>query len=191
LILEFPKGYFDLANVRLATGFMRTWNWPKLLDELQRITRPGGVIRITEVEGMAANSPALMRLSALTGDAFYKAGHLFAEGETEDTFTRGTAGVAGDLVRLLTQYGVQNVQTRSSKREFLAGTADVQGYAEDMRLGFRTLIPFFRKWSRLPENYETLYQDMLRDMQRPDFSASWNLLTAWGTKSSKVPDRKE
>ncbi|MGH7867502.1 MAG: class I SAM-dependent methyltransferase, partial [Candidatus Dormibacteraceae bacterium] len=29
LILEFPKGYFDLANVRFATGYMRTWNWPK------------------------------------------------------------------------------------------------------------------------------------------------------------------
>ncbi|HLJ33313.1 MAG TPA: class I SAM-dependent methyltransferase [Ktedonobacteraceae bacterium] len=182
LILEFPKGYFDLTNMRLATGFMRTWNWPKLLDEMQRITRSRGIIRFTEIEGMDANSPALMRLSALAGDAFYKAGHLFSEGQTEETFTRGTAGVANDLVRLMEQYGVQNVQTRSSIREFLAGTADVQGYAEDMRLGFRTMIPFIRKWSRLPDNYEELYQEMLRDMQQPDFTATWRLLTAWGTR---------
>lgn len=185
LILEFPRDYFDLVNLRLATGFMRTWNWPKLLDEMQRIARTRGVIRFTEIEGMDANSPALMRLSALAGEAFYKAGHLFSEGQTEDTFTRGTAGVASDLVRLMQQYGIQNVQTRSSTREFLAGTADVQGYAEDMRLGFRTMMPFIRKWSRLPDNYEELYQEMLRDMQKPDFTAIWRLLTAWGTKAPR------
>ena len=101
LILEFPKDYFDLVNMRLATSFMRTWNWPKMLDEMQRVTRPGGIVRLTEIEGMDANSPALMRLAALAGDAFYNSGHLFSEGKTEDTFTRGTAGVASDLARLL------------------------------------------------------------------------------------------
>lgn len=183
LILEFPKGYFDLVNMRLATSFMRTWNWPKMLDEMQRVTRPGGIIRLTEIEGMDASSPALMRLSALVGTAFFNSGHLFSEGTTDDTSTRGTAGVASDLVRLMRQYGIQNVQTRSSTREFRAGTPDVQGYAEDMRLGFRTMIPFLRKWGRVPDDYETLYQQMLQDMQRPDFTASWHLLTAWGNKT--------
>src|SRR5216683_380643 len=81
LILEFPREYFDLTNIRFATGFMRTWNWPKLLSELQRITRSGGVIRITEFERIDSNSPALLRWFQLAGDAFYKAGHLFSEGK--------------------------------------------------------------------------------------------------------------
>ena len=181
LILEFPHGYFDLVNMRLATSFMRTWNWPKLLDEMQRITRPGGIIRLTEIEGMDATSPALMRLSALVGEAFYNSGHLFSEGRTEGTSTRGTAGVASDLARLLHQYSVHDVQARASTREFRAGSADVQGYAEDMRLGFRTMLPFLRKWTHVPDDYETIYQQMLQEMQQPDFTAKWHLLTAWGT----------
>jgi ubiquinone/menaquinone biosynthesis C-methylase UbiE len=101
LILEFPENYFDLVNLRFAVGFMRAWNWPKMLDEMQRIARPGGVIRITENLRMQSSSPALIRLMALFGEAFFNAGHLFSEGKTEDTFTEGSAGIANDLARLL------------------------------------------------------------------------------------------
>lgn len=190
LILEFPKDYFDLANIRFATGFMRTWNWPKLLDEMQRITRPDGVIRIAENDSINANSPALMRLVALLGDALYKAGHLFSEGQTEGTFTHGTGGVAGDLARLLEQYGIQNVQTHSSQIECTAGTPAGQGYAEDLRLAFRTVVPFIQKWSRLPDNYEELYREMVHDMQQPGFVASLGVLTAWGNKPPRTPERE-
>ncbi len=112
LILEFPKGYFDLTNMRFATGFIRTWNWPKMLNEMQRVTRPGGVIRLVEVEHVHSSSPALLRLLDISGDALYRAGHLFSEGKTGETSSQGTIGVASDLARLLHQYGVQNIQTR-------------------------------------------------------------------------------
>jgi hypothetical protein len=49
-----------------------------------------------------------------------------------------------------------------------------------MRHLHQTTVPFLRKWIRLPEGYETLYQQALVEMQRPDFVATWNLLTAWG-----------
>ena len=49
------------------------------------------------------------------------------------------------------------------------------------RLGFRTLIPFIRKWGYMPDNYEALYQEMLDGIQQPDFTGSWELITAWGT----------
>ena len=176
LILEFPKGYFDLANMRLASSFMRTWNWPKLLDEMQRVTRPGGVIRLTEIERMDSNSPALNSLVDLMRNALFNSGHLFSE---------GSHGPANDLAHLLHQDGVQNVQTRASLLEFRAGTADVQSFAENMRLAYRTTVPFLRKWSRLPDDYETLYQEMLRDTQQPDFAASWSLITAWGINPPK------
>lgn len=176
LILEFPKDYFDLVNMRLASSFMRTWNWPKMLDEMQRVTRPGGVIRLTEIERMDSNSLALNSLVDLMGNALFNAGHLFSE---------GSHGLANDLARLLHQYGVQNVQTRASLLEFRAGTADVQSFAENMRLAYRTTVPFLRKWGHLPDDYETLYQEMLRDMQQPGFAGSWSLLTAWGHKPKK------
>ena len=37
-----------------------------------------------------------------------------------------------------------------------------------------------RKWTRVPEDYEEIYQHMLSEMQQPDFVATMGLLTAWG-----------
>ncbi len=53
-MLEFPSDYFDLVNHRFGQSWLRTWDWPKLLSEYQRVTRPGGVTRVTESD---FNSP--------------------------------------------------------------------------------------------------------------------------------------
>jgi len=105
------------------------------------------------------------------------------EGKTGDTSSQGTLGVAGDLARLLHQYGVQDIQTHSSLLECRAGTPAGQSFAEDMRLVGRTGMPFVRKWGHLPDDYETLYQEMVHEMQQPDAMASWDVITAWGTKA--------
>ena len=39
------------------------------------------------------------------------------------------------------------------------------------------------KWTSVPDDYEEIYQQMLTEMQQPDFVATWTLLTAWGTRS--------
>jgi len=185
LILEFPKDYFDLVNVRFATSFMRTWNWPKLLNELQRVTRPGGVVRLSEYERLSSNDPATIRMFQLAGEAFFGAGHLFSEGKVEETYAECVVGVAHDLARLLDQYGVKNVQTRRSTQECPIGTPEGESFAQDFRLGFRGIVPFVRKWRGLPDDYETVYQAMVDAMQKPDYVASWSLITAWGAKTSQ------
>ena len=83
------------------------------------------------------------------------------------------------LARLLEQYRIENVQTRAHALEYRGGTVEGQRFYEDNRLG-ETLLPFIRKWTRLPEDYQTLRQQLLIDMQQPDFIATWRLLTAWG-----------
>ncbi|HJT59846.1 MAG TPA: class I SAM-dependent methyltransferase, partial [Ktedonobacteraceae bacterium] len=57
-MLEFPSASFDLVNQRLGMSYLRTWDWPKLLGEYRRVTRPGGVIRITECNFPASSSAA-------------------------------------------------------------------------------------------------------------------------------------
>ena len=172
-MLEFPKASFDLVNHRLATSWLRTWDWPKLLQEYQRVTRPGGVVRITEPEVMVVgNKPALTRLSELFLEAFYQAGHAFTP--TND-------GVTRELARLLHQHRLQQVQTRAYTLHYRADTPEGQLFFEDLRLLYRSIVPFLRKWIRVPEDYEEIYQQMLSDMQQPDFVATWGLLTAWGS----------
>jgi ubiquinone/menaquinone biosynthesis C-methylase UbiE len=171
-MLEFPDAYFDLVNHRYGMSWLRTWDWPKLLSEYQRVAQPGGVVRVTEVDFVTeSSSPALIRLTDLLLQAFYQAGHFF---------TPNYNGVTSQLARLLHTSGFQNVQTRAYTPQYRAGTASGQHFAEDMRLAARTVLPFLRKWIRVPDDYEETYQQMLIEMHQPDFVATWNLLTAWG-----------
>jgi ubiquinone/menaquinone biosynthesis C-methylase UbiE len=170
--LEFPKNYFDLVNQRLGISYLRTWDWPRLLEEFQRVCKPGGVIRITEAEPFAAsNSEALTRLCTLLLQALHQAGHLF---------TPEINGLTSHLAGTMSRYGLKNVQKRAHPLEYHAGTEAGQRFYEDEKAFFRAIIPFLRKWTRVPDDYEEIYQQMLSEMQQPDFVATWNLLTVWG-----------
>lgn len=171
--LEFPDSFFHLINHRSASSWLRTWDWRKLLQEYQRVCCRGGVVRLTEPEWiLQANSPAYAHLQDLSLQAFYQAGHLF---------TPTSEGVTSELVPLLHRHGLQQVHTRAAAREYHANTCEGQEFVENLKLAFRNVLPFLRKWTHVPENYEEIYQQMLREMQQPTFMVRWSLLTAWGT----------
>jgi ubiquinone/menaquinone biosynthesis C-methylase UbiE len=172
-MLEFPTGFFDLVNHRFGWSWLRTWDWPKLLKEYQRVTRPNGVIRITECEINESTSPTLTLLNDLLLQALYQSGHFF---------TLDRCGVINELPRLLQQYGIKDVQAATHTLEYRAGTPEGHLFYEDLRHAYKTFVPFLRKWTRVPDDYETLYQQLLTEMQQPDFVATWRLLTLWGVK---------
>ena len=171
-MLEFPTHFFDLVNVCLAQSWLRTWDWPKLLQEAQRVSKPGGVIRFTEADGtFKSNSSALSRLNDLGTQAMYRSGHYFTE--------EGNS-ILIHMPRLMHQHGILNVQTRTYTITYHAGTPEMQLFAADMKFLFRTALPFLEKWTRIPDDYEAIYQQALADMQAPDFVVTWDVLTAWG-----------
>ncbi len=176
-MLEFPRGYFDLVNQRLGMSYLRTWDWPNLLQEYQRVTQLGGIIRVTEpAVVIESSSPALTHLYCLVLDAFFRAGHLFE---------RESHGVTSQLAGLLQQSGLQQVQTVEHVLIYRSGTEEGQLLFEDIRRGFRTVVPFLRKWVQVPSDYEALYQQVLTEMLEPDFVATWRMLTAWGIKCDR------
>ncbi len=113
-MLKFPAASFDLVNQRLGGSYLRTWDWPKLLQEYQRVSQPGGMIRITECALPQTNTPALTFLNGLCLRAFSQAGHYFLPDEPD--------GVIDELVPLLERYGFCNVQSRLHRLELRAGT---------------------------------------------------------------------
>lgn len=174
-MLEFPDSFFDLVNQRLGSSWLRTWDWPKLLQEYLRVTRSYGVIRITEGEWVmeSSTSPALLQLSELALRAFYQAGH---------SFTPMRDGVTSKLADLLRQHDIQQVQTRLHSVEYRAGTGEGQLFVEDAVHVFRTFRPFVQKWIHLPDSYEELYQQMIQQTHATDFVGKMNMLTVWGIK---------
>jgi ubiquinone/menaquinone biosynthesis C-methylase UbiE len=172
-ILEFPPASFDLVNQRFGASWLRTWEWTKILVEYQRVCRPGGIIRITECDNIESNSPALTKLANISRETYYRSGRFFAQSND---------GVTRQLARLLTQHRIQDVQTRVHKLIYRAGTAEAQLFYEDTLHFFRLILPFFQKWTRVPSDYQEIYQQALKEMQQPDFVATWTWLTAWGTR---------
>jgi len=169
--LEFEPASFDLVNLRLGVSFVRTWDWPRLISEFQRVTRQGGIIRLTESEVAESTSPAQTRIAQLVHQAFYNAGNFFRHQND---------GLTSELAPLLIRHGLTNVQTQSHTLIYRAGTPEGQLFAEDTQHLTRTLRPFLQKWTRLPEDYDVLCRKALIEMQQADFVATWKFVTAWG-----------
>jgi ubiquinone/menaquinone biosynthesis C-methylase UbiE len=176
-LLEFPDASFDLVNQRTAFSWLRTWEWPKILLEYQRVTRPRGIIRITEPHTWSGgNSPALTKLCDILLLAMHHAGHLF---------TASHDGVTRELARLMTERGIQDVQTRLHTLVYRAGTVEFQYFYEDMVRFYRVAVPFLNKWTNVPSDYQEIYQQALKEMQEPDFFTTATLLTAWGIRPQR------
>ena len=175
-MLEFTDGFFHLVNLRFGSSFVRTWEWPKLLEEMRRVCRLDGVIRLTEPAILTqSSSAALLRLCALLQYAFFRAGYY-----VENTPT----GITAHLSRLLTQFGGRYVQVheRPYSLLFQAGTPSGDAFVEDMVHAFHVLQPFLAKWGALLSDYDTLSQQALEEMHQPDFSATAEVLTTWASQ---------
>jgi len=176
LTLEFPSSFFDLVNLRCCVGFMRTWDWPKMINEMLRVTCAEGVVRITDAEAGHTyhSSPALTQFSELYQSALFQAGNLFEP---------APSGLIAHFASLLGKHGCKTVQTRTYSINYQASTPSAQVFYEDMQRAFQTLRPFILKWGRRtkPDDYDALCQQALAEIQQSNFQATWNLLTAWGT----------
>jgi len=168
---------FSLVNMRFAVSFLRTWEWSRVLLELQRVAQPGGIIRLTEADlPDQSSSPALLRLFHLLAQAYSQAGKYFHVPAN---------GIADSLAELLGQQKLQNIQTRIYRPEIKGNTEAGQLFFEDAKYLFRTNIPFLQKWIHMPDDYEDLYQQMLVEMRQPGFTVSNLTITAWGSKPLK------
>ena len=172
-MLEFADQSFDLVNQRLGMSYLRTWDWPKVLQEYRRVLRRNGIVRITEAAFVSScSSPAYIHLNQCGVQAFHQAGHFFEN--TPD-------GVISHLAQLLRQYGYQSVQTRTHSTEIhKEKDPQWQFFYEDSQKGLQIVKPFLRKWGQLSDNYEETCYQALRDLRQPDFSVVTTLLTAWG-----------
>jgi ubiquinone/menaquinone biosynthesis C-methylase UbiE len=171
--LKFPDASFDLVNLRFGGSFLLVTDWPRLLGELLRVTRPGGIVRVTDGMTTQSTSPAYDSLFRMFLCAFHRSGH---------SLTEEKVGVTHELDRLLSERGCQQVQTKAYTLELVAGTVGGQNFYEDFRFGSQTLLPFLQKMGCASEDYDALYEQALIEMQQPDFRLIWPLVTAWGSK---------
>ncbi len=172
----FEDGTFDLVNARTLVAVLMPQVWPRLLRETFRLTRPGGVIRLTEAEMPITNSPAFEQLSQMSLNAFSTTGRSFAP-------TARNFGITPVLSRLLRHAGYQNIQHQAYGVDSSAGTEGHEGFYQDFMVVFQLGKKFFVDLGLTTnEKYEDLYQQTLREMRADDFCAIGYMLTVWGEK---------
>lgn len=179
--LDFPDASFGLVNLRFGSSFLRTWEWSPLINEMLRVTRPNGVLRITD--SMIVNettSEAMRRFFGVLIHVGYKTGRSYSE---------DPAGVTGHLEQLLRQHGCLDVRTQGHAYEYKAGTPEMNMYIEDTERLFQTVRPFIQKFSDRGDANEldAICKQASADMRRPDFHTVWRMLTAWGRRPEIIP----
>ncbi len=182
--LDFPDDSFDLVNARFLFGFMLPASWPRLLQECQRILRPGRIVRLTEAEWGFTNAPAFEKLCSLSSKALQQAGQSFSP-------TGQHTGITPMLKRLLRDARYQHIQHMAHMIEFSAGTEAYDGFYQNLMTGFKLLQPFLIKWGgTTQQEVEDLYQQTRVEMQSDDFCAIWFLLTVWGQRPEPFPQNE-
>ena len=174
--LDFPDNSFDLVNVRFI-NFLPAAAWTPLTQELGRITRRRGFIRLTESEWWYfSTSPALENLNALIIRALKIQGSFSQTGR----FT----GILPILGGLLLDAGCVNIKLVSHAIDFSAGTEAYEGFRRDAAVVFKLFQPFIiRMGVATQEDLDRLYDQMLIDMLQEDFRGLMLPLTAWGEKA--------
>jgi ubiquinone/menaquinone biosynthesis C-methylase UbiE len=175
--LEFPDGWFDIVNARFISGFMRKEDWPKLVGELVRITRPGGVVRLTESNDTGiTNSPALEKCRSLLLHAGYVAGMVSIPNPRH-------AGYTPMLGRYLLDAGCQDIQERAYIFNYSAGTKEHASNYENFKIAGKLTQPFLLKMGiATQEELDKLYAQMLVEMIQKDFRAHWFIVSVSGEK---------
>ena len=174
--LIFEDASFDLINERTLFGVMGPSEWPQLLAECMRILRPGGIIRLTELEMPVTTSPALNELWHIAARTFYETGRSFSVDGRH-------IGITPVLKRLLRDAGFQDVKHQGHVLDISSGTADFEGFWRNFVYIFELAKPFHLKTKGLTEpEYDRLYQQMQAEMLASDFCELWTYVTAWGEK---------
>ena len=175
--LDFPDESFDVINGRFLIGFMSPANWPKLLQECMRITRPGGFIRLTECDDMGTtSSPAFEQYTGMMYQALRMAGRSFAPTGKNFSITPMLAGFLG-------AGGYQHVDTIPHVIDFSVGAEAHISMYENWMAGLELLQPFLVKMKMASlEELKELYQQALIEMMSNDFRALWYFLSVVGQR---------
>lgn len=173
-LLPLSDQSFDLVNHRFGISWARRWEWIDLLREYRRITRQGGIVRITECDVFAmSDRPAFSFLADCGLEAFRNSGRLLSDDDIR--------GIQPHLPDFFERTGIRDIHTRQIKIHYTASEPLGQAFIKDVLLMLRTTISFLRKWSpRTPEDQDSFYQQLRSELYDPTFEATLRLTTVWG-----------
>ncbi len=174
--LNFPDASFDLVNARHLEFAVPVALWPMFISEMVRVTRPGGIIRITDSEWGVSNSFAFEKLQQLAVQAGLPTG-MSHSGDGRNF------GITAWLSRLLRDAGCVNIQEWPSVMDFSSGARFHDAGSRIVILAYQMIAPFLLgvHVTTQPELTQ-LQQQQEAELLDPSSRALIYTLTAWGRK---------
>ncbi|HEU5374558.1 MAG TPA: class I SAM-dependent methyltransferase [Ktedonobacteraceae bacterium] len=174
--LDFSASSFDLVNARFISSFMKREQWPVFFKECLRVLRPGGIVRLTEIEPGFSNKPhleqTLHRINLMVNRAgvnFSPNGYYY--------------GILHMLPSLFRQAGLSVLGNMAHLLEYSSHTPAHESFHHDLAMTFSVLESAMEKTKVATlQEWRDLYTRGLAEMLDDDFCAAWMILTVWGQK---------
>lgn len=174
---HFPDASFDLVNARYLCGILTPRDWPRVVREMVRVTRPGGVVRLTEPEMGITNNAAIEEFNYLVTQSMVRSGQSFSPDGRH-------IGITPMLSGMLRDAGLKDVRLRAHVSDTSYGAPDHADAVEDGVVFIKLLQPYLIKLGVVTQEVaDKLYQQFLDASQSPELRSLCYFLTAWG----KVP----
>ncbi|WP_165422890.1 class I SAM-dependent methyltransferase [Ktedonosporobacter rubrisoli] len=179
--LDFPDESFDMVNARFMVSFMWKGAWTQFIQECKRITRPGGIIRLTDtdVPGVGStNSAALDKLSVIMTRVYFITGRSFCQDEFGNHF-----GLTPMLSGFLKEAGYTNIRETPFMLNYSVGKPGYLGNTRNLEIAFLLLQQFLSKPGiATKEEIEQLNQQIQIDMRNKDFRGIWPFMSVIAQK---------
>ena len=175
--LDFQDAHFDLINMHSAATFIRKGEWQPLLQECYRITRLGGIIRITHADRAGlTNSLAFEKYHLFCSQALYRMGYGFSP----DGYTLGITPMLGQLLQ---DAGYKAVQMKPYVLDFSYDSPFNKDYRQNINAIFKQIQALFKdKNIELQPEIEEYYDKSLKEMRRDVFCGLQYQVVAWSEK---------
>ena len=177
--LDFPDDCFDIVNARFISSFLNRDDWPRVVCELVRVVKPGGIVRLTEFdEPGISTSAAHEKMKQLYGQALKRCNQSFyplVEGANRC--------ITPMLDKFLRDAGCLYISEQAHVINYSAGKRAAIGNYENLKVVYKLGQPFLLAAGvATQDELDRLYDQMLLEMLCEDFRALWYFLSVWGYK---------
>lgn len=175
--LDFSNNCFDLVNARFLIAVLQRGEWPKLIQELYRVTKPDGMIRLTEGDSMGTTTSfAFAELSQKA----YQASKVIGYGFSPDGRSLGITQMLGQFLQ---KVGCENIQNKMHVVDFSANSGAWADVFHNYEIAFKAIQPLLIKQNiATQEELDQLYEQFLVELHLDEFRGVWPYMSVWGTK---------
>jgi ubiquinone/menaquinone biosynthesis C-methylase UbiE len=175
--LPFDAASFDLMSMQCLGRFLKQDDWPHLLSACWHLLRPGGLIRLTELEVSLTNAPALEEMSQLFLRAMRLDGRSFSPSDRH-------LGLISELEPMLYAAGFQECIRIAQMVNYSYGTPFHDEWKKEILIFSKEVQPLLvQKGLATPADLDALNQRLHYEISIPTFHALQPLLTVYGIKA--------